>query len=187
MNEVPSRRLASIAGIVMLGALYCGSGSGKPATAPSSPPAPAPRDVDHTSESWVGPPLPRGRVILTDVYGGRHAVEVEVAATDPMRERGMMWRKELAEGKGMLFVFPTEEEHSFWMRNTLIPLDMIFIDAKQSVVGIVENAPPRSLVSRTVGAHSKYVLEVPGGWCQKIGIRAGSRAMLEGIERIAVQ
>ena len=170
----------------MLGALYCGSGSGK--TSPVAPASvPVPRDVDHTSENWVGPPLPRGRVILTDVYGGRHAVEVEVAATDPMRERGLMWRKELAAGKGMLFVFPSEEEHSFWMRNTLIPLDMIFIDAKQSIAGIVENAPPRSLVSRTVGAPSKYVLEVPGGWCQKVGVRAGSRADFQGIERIAVQ
>jgi uncharacterized membrane protein (UPF0127 family) len=126
-------------------------------------------------------------VILTDVYGGRHAVDVEVAATDPMRERGLMWRKTLPEGKGMLFIFPTEQDHSFWMRNTLIPLDMIFIDGKQSIVGMAENAQPGSLASHSVGVPSKYVLEVPGGWCQKVGIRAGTRVAIQGIERIAVQ
>lgn len=187
MRDVSSRPLLSTAWILMLGALYCGAGTGKAATDSGTLPVPGPRDMDHTSEKWVGAPLPKGRVILTDVYGGRHAVEVEVAATDPMRERGMMWRKELADGNGMLFVFPTEEEHSFWMRNTLIPLDMIFIDSKQAIVGIAENAPPRSLVSRTVGAPSKYVLEVPGGWCQKVGVRSGLRVVLQGIERIAVQ
>jgi uncharacterized membrane protein (UPF0127 family) len=183
-----SRRPASTALILMLGAFYCGSGGGKPpgeGTGKSS--GPPPSTVDHTSENWVGAPLPKGRVIVTDIYGGRHAVEVEVAATDPMRARGMMWRKTLAEGKGMLFVFPTQEEHSFWMLNTLIALDMIFIDAKGAIVGIVENAQPRSIVSRTVGVPSKYVLEVPGGWSQKIGIRAGDRAELQGIERLTVQ
>ncbi|HZA14801.1 MAG TPA: DUF192 domain-containing protein [Myxococcaceae bacterium] len=179
MKAALSRPLPSAAWVLMLGALYCGSGSGKPPAAS--------RVVHHTSENWVGPPLPKGRVILTDVYGGPHAVDVEVAATDPMRERGMMWRKALPEGKGMLFVFPTEEEHSFWMRNTLIPLDMVFIDGKGSIVGIVENAQPRSLASHSVGVPSKYVLEVPGGWCQKVGIRPGTRAVLQGIDRIAVQ
>ena len=179
MKAALSRPLPSAAWVLMLGALYCGSGSGKPPAAS--------RVVHHTSENWVGPPLPKGRVILTDAYGGPHAVEVEGAATDPMRERGMMWRKGLAEGKGMLFVFPTEEEHSFWMRNTLIPLDMIFIDAKGVIVGIVENASPGSLVSRSVGVPSKYVLEVPGGWSQKIGLRAGSRAELRGLEQFPIQ
>ncbi|HZA49570.1 MAG TPA: hypothetical protein VE549_02450, partial [Myxococcaceae bacterium] len=98
MKAVLSRRLPSAAWVLMLGALYCGSGSGKPPAASDGTsggaaraPVRAPRDIHHTSENWVGPPLPKARVILTDVYGGRHAVDVEVAATDPMRERGMMW------------------------------------------------------------------------------------------------
>jgi uncharacterized membrane protein (UPF0127 family) len=166
-------------------AFACGAAGGK---ASSPEPASLPRtNVHHTDENWVGPPLPAARVILTDAYGGRHAVDVEVAATPEMRERGLMWRKELADGKGMLFVFPMEEEHSFWMRNTLIPLDMIFIDGKGAIVGIVQNAPPRTLVSRSVGAPSKYVLEVPGGWSARVGLQAGSRAELQGLRRIRIQ
>jgi uncharacterized membrane protein (UPF0127 family) len=114
-------------------------------------------------------------------------VDAEVAATDPMRERGMMWRKELAEGKGMLFLFPEQEEHSFWMRNTLIPLDMIFIDSAGAIVGIVVNAEPGSLLSRSVGAPSQYVLEVPGGWSEKVGVRTGDRVELQEIQRFRAQ
>jgi uncharacterized membrane protein (UPF0127 family) len=67
------------------------------------------------------------------------------------------------------------------MRNTLIPLDMIFINKAQKVVGIVENAVPHSLESRGVSKPCTYVLEVPGGWSQKIGLRPGSSVRLENL------
>jgi uncharacterized protein len=178
------RTLTAAAALAML-AFACGA-AGENATPPS--PASVPRaNVHHTAENWVGPPLPRARVILTDPYGGRHVVDAEVAATPEMRERGLMWRKALAEGKGMLFIFPTEEEHSFWMRNTLIPLDMIFIAGSGAIVGIVQSAQPRTLVSRSVGAPSKYVLEVPGGWIGKVGVQPGSRAEFQELQNIRVQ
>jgi uncharacterized membrane protein (UPF0127 family) len=65
------------------------------------------------------------------------------------------------------------------MRNTLIPLDMIFISAEKRIVGIVAQAVPRTLTSRSVGMPSKYVLEVPGGWSEKSGIRSGSRVEIQ--------
>lgn len=133
------------------------------------------------------PPLPRAKVVLHDAYGGAHPVDVEVATTEAARNRGMMWRTELAPGKGMLFVFAEEKEHAFWMQNTLIPLDMVFVTAGKKVAGIVENAEPQTLRSRTVHQPSTYVLEVPGGWTAKKGIVAGSSVELHDLANIAVE
>src|SRR5262249_641458 len=77
-----------------------------------------------------------------DVFGGAHRITVEIADTGALRTRGLMWRTELPEGTGMLFIFPSEVVQSFWMRNTLIPLDMLFIDKRGRVVGVVQAAEP---------------------------------------------
>ena len=135
---------------------------------------------DPAAQNYVGPALPHARVILEDAFGGSHLVDVEVAATAASRQRGLMWRTELPEGKGMLFIFPQSQVNSFWMRNTLIPLDMVFIDKGLRVVGVVQWAEPQTLTSRTVGKPSLYVLEVPGGWASRNGVRAGSTIELEG-------
>jgi uncharacterized membrane protein (UPF0127 family) len=148
------------------------------------PQAPVP---DVSSQNYAAPPLPRGRVLLRDARGGVHRVEVEIAATHASRTRGLMWRKELLPGHGMLFVFREDEVQSFWMRNTLIPLDMLFIDASLHVVGIVERAEPRTLSPRTVGRRGRYVLEVPGGWCASVGLAPGARVELEGVEGLRVE
>ena len=142
--------------------------------------------MDVISRDEVRPTLPRARVLLKDGQGGVHPVDVEVAATPESRTRGLMWRKELPAGQGMLFVFAEEEVQSFWMRNTLIPLDMLFIDSAGKIVGIVENAQPRTLTSRSVGLPGRYVLEVPGGWTQKVGVTKGSTVEFEGLSGIRV-
>lgn len=115
---------------------------------------------------------------------GRQPVRVwvEIARTDAERARGLMWRRELADDAGMLFLFEQEELQSFWMKNTLIPLDMIFIRGDLTVAGIVENAAPLSLESRSVGVPSKYVLEVNGGWARRHGVEAGTPVVLLGVE-----
>ena len=136
--------------------------------------------VDPTTETWDGPLPDRGALVLRDAFGGAHRLAVEIADTSPLRTRGLMWRTELPEGTGMLFIFPAEVVQSFWMRNTLIPLDMVFIDRRLRVVGVVQWAEPRTLTSRTVGKPSLYVLEVPGGWTSRNGVRAGSTVELEG-------
>jgi uncharacterized membrane protein (UPF0127 family) len=161
---------------------------GSPPKPPPEPKAsPARRPVtDVTAEDYPMQPLPRGHVRLKDAYGGVHRVEVEVAATPEARTRGMMWRRELADGKGMLFLFPREEVQGFWMRNTLIPLDMLFISSDLKVVGIVSRAEPRTLTSRSVGVPSQYVLEVPGGWTEKVGVRKGSPVEFEGVAGVAI-
>ncbi|HEY1416846.1 MAG TPA: DUF192 domain-containing protein [Myxococcaceae bacterium] len=138
---------------------------------------------DPSVESYDGPLPDRGALVLRDAFGGNHRLTVEIADTSPLRTRGLMWRSELPEGTGMLFIFPDEVVQSFWMRNTLIPLDMVFIDKRGKVVGVVQWAEPRTLSSRTVGKPSLYVLEVPAGWTSKNGVRAGSTVELEGTLR----
>lgn len=167
------------AALLVLLACQAPEAQGKPP--PTTPP---PKDV--TAKDYAMPPLPRAFVRLHDAFGGVHRVEVEVAATPEARSRGMMWRTELAAGKGMLFLFPEEEVQSFWMRNTLIPLDMIFITTGMKVAGIVERAEPRTFTQRTVGVPSQFVLEVPGGWSQSVGVTKGSAVEFEGVASIQI-
>ena len=102
-------------------------------------------------------------------------VEVEVAATDAQRQMGLMFREQMGELEGMLFIFPTERHNSFWMRNTLLPLDMFFIDSDWNVVGVVENAEPLTESPRAVDGMSQYVLEVNAGFAKRHGFGAGEK------------
>lgn len=155
------------------------------ASVPAGADRPAPQStyVDPTTENYDGPLPDRGALVVRDAFGGAHRLTVEVADTTPLRTRGLMWRTDLPEGTGMLFIFPSEVVQSFWMRNTLIPLDLMFIDRKLRVVGVVQWAEPRTITSRTVGKPSLYVLEVPGGWTSRNGVRTGSTIELEGALR----
>lgn len=176
---------ASLVLAVILSLAACESlGKKPPAPAPVPPAAPAPKPevTDITAQDYVMPKLPRARVTLTDAFGGKHPVEVEVASTRDARTRGLMWRTELPEGTGMLFIFPEDTWLSFWMKNTLIPLDMLFIRADLTIVGIVENAEPKTLSARAPEGQSKYVLEVPGGWAQKLGLKPGLKVKLDGVQ-----
>jgi uncharacterized membrane protein (UPF0127 family) len=107
--------------------------------------------------------------------------DVELALTEEARERGLMFRTEVAAGTGMLFVFPEEAAHVFWMKNTFVPLDMIFIGGNRRIVGIVENAEPRTLTSRDPKAASQYVLEVAAGTAFARGFRVGDIVDFEGV------
>jgi uncharacterized membrane protein (UPF0127 family) len=93
-----------------------------------------------------------------------------------------MFRERLGEDEGMLFVFDEEADHRFWMKDTLIPLDLIFADARGTVVGVVASAEPGSLELRS-GGRSRLVLEVPGGWAARRGVRPGDRLVVEELPR----
>ncbi len=107
-------------------------------------------------------------------------VNVEVAATNAKRELGLMFRRHLDEQAGMIFLFKQPQHLTFWMKNTLIPLDMIFADSDGRIVGIVENAAPLSESMDAVDGDSQYVLEVNGGFCKRHGIIAGDRLRFIG-------
>jgi uncharacterized membrane protein (UPF0127 family) len=110
----------------------------------------------------------------------RARLKVEVAATNEQRAIGLMFRRSLAPDAGMLFVFKTPGRPSFWMKNTRIPLDMVFAGPAGRIVGIVANAEPFSETSLNVAGESQFVLEVNGGFCRQHGIRPGDMLKFEG-------
>jgi hypothetical protein len=106
-----------------------------------------------------------------------YCFEVELAKTDAERNQGLMFREKLDSDKGMLFIFDREGDYPFWMKNTLIPLDIIWINEKKEVVFISENAQPCEkdpCPSINPGKNAKYVLEVNGGTSQKMGLNIGN-------------
>ena len=112
---------------------------------------------------------------------GEIAVNVEVVKTPAKIERGLMYREHLPPDDGMLFLMGYENDHTFYMRNTLIPLDMLFITKDMTVAGIVERAEPRTETLRRVGARSLYVLEVNGGWAKAHQVTAGAKVRFDGV------
>ena len=120
------------------------------------------------------------RVVL-HTGSGDVTVTVEVAATPAQQSLGLMYRKELGAAAGMLFVFDTAVEHPFWMKNTVLPLDMIYLGDDRKIVGIVKDAVPFTTTSRTVGVPSRYVLEVNAGFSEKHGVKTGDQATFENI------
>jgi uncharacterized membrane protein (UPF0127 family) len=106
---------------------------------------------------------------------GVQVFSVEMATTEQEKETGLMYRKELADGKGMLFDFSPEQEVSMWMKNTYISLDMIFIRADGRILRIAENTEPLSTKIIPSRGLAKGVLEVVAGTAKKYGIEPGDR------------
>jgi len=131
----------------------------------------------------AGPAQTRAAPQVTiETAGGRAlTVTVDLARNDAERQRGLMYRASLEPDHGMLFVFDETAPHAFWMKNTLIPLDMIFIDGVGQIAGVVERAEPQTTTPRIAGGPSRYVLEVIGGWCAAHGVGAGDRVRFDNL------
>ncbi|MCR9070133.1 MAG: DUF192 domain-containing protein [Alphaproteobacteria bacterium] len=123
------------------------------------------------SESWAGSLVP---LTVTTGTGEAHVFQVEIADTPEERGRGLMHRDELAADRGMLFVFPRRERITMWMRNTRIPLDMLFIGDDGRVEQIHERAVPYSEATIASRRRVRYVLELVGGTAERLGIGEGA-------------
>lgn len=152
----------------------------------STPDTPAPTGSDTASEEAEEAPTDRprgdpqtglrqGTVVLSAPPRPPLTLTVDLAETPQQRSKGLMFVEKLPEDRGMLFLFPNERQQSFWMENTLIPLDMFFIDAQWNVVGVVENAEPLTRSPRQVNGVSQYVLEVNAGFARQHGFGAGTQ------------
>jgi len=118
--------------------------------------------------------LPQSDLVIQTSQGPKR-LRVELADTDDSRSRGMMFRTKMAPDAGMLFDFKSEQMASFWMRNTLIPLDMLFIKADGTILNIHQRAIPRDETGINSTGPVRAVLEVNGGTVSRLGIKAGDR------------
>lgn len=142
------------------------------AKAPAVPPTPEVRE-------------PQPRVVFPDGY----AVEVEIAADDVTRAQGLMYRDRLRPHTGMIFFFPEEAANPFWMKNTLIPLDIIWIDGQKRIVSITTAPPCKAdpCPSYPPAGPALYVLEVDAGVARQHGLNAGDVLKFERLDHVVVR
>jgi uncharacterized protein len=144
----------------------------EPAPPVATPPASCPADPD-------GPlVLPKGAVQFTEAPSAPRVL-VERALDDAARTRGLMFRTHLDADAGMLFSWNVEQPRSFWMLNTCIPLDMLFIAADGTIVGILEQVPTLNTLPRGVPCGAQHVLEVNAGWTRQHGVVPGQKVDIE--------
>lgn len=124
-------------------------------------------------------------VVTVHSASGDAVVTVELALTREAQARGLMYRTELPEGSGMLFVFDKDAERSFWMSNTPLSLDILYIRSDATIVSIASRTTPFSKTTIPSRGPARYVLEVPGGWSEKHGVKPGDRLTLPEIEGAA--
>lgn len=123
-----------------------------------------------------------GRLSIETRDGARHDFTVELALTPEQQARGLMFRESLAEDAGMLFLYPSDRTITMWMRNTLISLDMLFLDRRGRILRIAERTTPLSDATISSGRPARAVLELPAGSARRLGIRPGDRVLHEAFE-----
>lgn len=145
---------------------------------PESPPPKALRASACPADPTGPPTLPKGWVSFPEAPG-EPRIAVEIAATNDSRERGLMYRTSMPEDQGMIFSWPEEARRSFWMHDTCISLDMLYIAADGTITGVLEQVPPMDETPRGVPCPVSYVLEVNAGWTRAHGVAPGQRAHFE--------
>jgi len=120
--------------------------------------------------------LKEGELVFASA-GGRvvSKIDIEIAETEDERMTGLMYRTELRENQGMLFIFPNEELHTFWMKNTLLSLDILFVSTDGVIVTIQHDTVPHSEASIPSLKPAKYVVEVNAGYARKFAIHIGDK------------
>jgi uncharacterized membrane protein (UPF0127 family) len=144
------------------------------ATPPACPPDPEPNLKLATAD-----------LSFSDVKvgGSDLKIQVEVAKSQHEVERGLMYRRSMPDDHGMIFKLEGRSDHMFWMHNTCIPLDMMFVDDDGLIVGIVEGAEPLTESTRSVGCPSVFVVEVNGGFSRKHGVAPGQKIAIPSAAR----
>jgi uncharacterized membrane protein (UPF0127 family) len=144
---------------------------------PDTPPPKAGPAKQCPRDPTGSPELARGSVEFVDAPGAPK-VEVELARTSSERERGLMYRTGMPEDAGMLFSWPEPSIRTFWMRNTCIPLDMLFLSLDGTILGLLEQVPTLNDEPRTVPCPAAHVLELNAGWSRAHGVKAGQRLVI---------
>ena len=178
--------LAGVVALWFAWASACASSGGeakKASTSSATSSASASANAAEPTTPAAKAPQPAAPAVVLMAPGQEPArVTVEIARTEPERRVGLMHRKHLGAEAGMLFLFERSQQLTFWMRNTFVPLDMIFITEALTVLGVVENAEPLTESPRAVPGISKYVLEVNAGYSRAHGVGPGTVVRFEGVE-----
>jgi hypothetical protein len=124
------------------------------------------------------PTMPEGTVEFREAPHSPK-LRVELAITDPHRAHGLMFRSSLSDDEGMLFSWKKEEPRGFWMRNTCLSLDMMFLDKEGVIVGVLEQVPPMNELTRSVPCPAAHVLEVRAGWTREHGVKPGQKVVID--------
>jgi uncharacterized membrane protein (UPF0127 family) len=143
---------------------------------PASEPVPQTNDTNTDTSTMAAPAVATSGPRITIPDGTVYSVEV--VADSEMRAQGLMFRDHLRPNTGMLFLFPSDGEYAFWMKNTLIPLDIIWIDVNKNIVHIKHDVPPCKIddcPSYPPGVQSRYVLELAAGEAKKHNLKVGDR------------
>ncbi len=120
---------------------------------------------------------------LNDSSQVKAKIDIQIANTEFDRELGLMFRKSMKENQGMLFIFAEDTTQTFWMRNTFIPLDMVFINSQMVIVSISRNTKTLSDQTYTSKGPAQYVLEVNAGYCDKFNIHSGDKITWKKIKK----
>jgi uncharacterized protein len=143
------------------------------------PPPPAePATTCPVQPSTPPPALGTGTIAFPEAPAAP-TVKVEVARSWEAVKRGLMYRTKMPAEEGMIFVFTDERPRSFWMRNTCIPLDMLFLAADGTIAGILEQVPVLNEQSRGVPCPATYVLEMNAGWARRHGVKPGMKTDIQ--------
>lgn len=145
-------------------------------TPEKAPPAPPPGPDPQCPEDPEGKPpeVPMTKLHFPDTKIAP-TVQAETMLIEAHHARGLMYRREMAEDHGMIFIFEDSQPRSFWMHNTCLPLDMLFVAEDGYITGILENVPTMNEESRGIPCKAKFVVEVNAGFCRKFGIKAGQK------------
>ncbi len=136
------------------------------------------------NNSWAQSQVSPYGFPVTRLQTGMHVIEAEIAANQPTRMQGLMFRKEMGSGQGMAFVFDEPSKQCMWMKNTLLPLSVAFIDASGKIINI-EDMEPQTETNHCSGRAAKYALEMNLGWFAKRGIKAGDA--IKGLVELKAQ
>lgn len=129
----------------------------------------------------VSPPTVQAEMPRAELTASFYRINAEIAADQDNRSQGLMFRESLAANQGMVFVFPRPDRHCMWMRNTLIPLSVAFLDEQGKILNI-EDMQPRTETSHCASGPARFALEMNLGWFAKKGLKPGLR--IGGIEHL---
>jgi len=135
-----------------------------------------PTSTDQATEETEYKFMKEGSLTFTDSLNNPiTTIDIEIADNDDDRQNGLMYRKSMETNQGMLFIFPLQEMQSFWMRNTLLPLDMIFVNADKKIITIHKNTKILSDQSYASTEPAQYVVEVCAGFSDKYSLKPGDK------------